>query len=226
MTIEDQFNIIANEYDQNRRKFIPCFDEFYGLTTDFIAANINSPKCVLDLGAGTGILTGFWYRHFPKSKYILVDIAGDMLDVAKKRFAGLENVKYEILDYSKQLPQDNFDCIVSALSIHHLTDEQKLKLFESIYERLPIGGVFVNYDQFCGGSSEINSWFDSYWENQLKNNNLTEEDIRLWKERRKLDKECSAEEETAMLSKCGFKEVKCVYSRQKFAVVAAVKGKL
>ena len=34
--IQEQFNKIAREYDVNRRKFIPCFDEFYLKTTAFI----------------------------------------------------------------------------------------------------------------------------------------------------------------------------------------------
>ena len=28
MDIEQQFNLIAEEYDSNRRRFIPCFDDF------------------------------------------------------------------------------------------------------------------------------------------------------------------------------------------------------
>ena len=27
--IEEQFNKIASEYDINRRRFIPCFDDYY-----------------------------------------------------------------------------------------------------------------------------------------------------------------------------------------------------
>lgn len=61
--IERQFNLIAKEYDQNRRKFIPCFDDYYEQTTKFILANINTPQCVLDLGAGTGLLTYYWYQE-------------------------------------------------------------------------------------------------------------------------------------------------------------------
>ncbi|MCU6720364.1 methyltransferase domain-containing protein [Porcipelethomonas ammoniilytica] len=152
MNIEEQFNLIAKEYDANRKKFIPCFDEFYEYTTKFIASNIETPKQILDLGAGTGILSYFWFQHFPKSEYVLVDIADDMLN-----------------------------------------------------------------------SSEINTWFDSYWEHQLKNSGLTAKDIELWKERRKLDIECSVEEEMDMLRKCNFKEVKCIYSNQKFSVIVAIK---
>lgn len=223
MNIEEQFNLIAKEYDENRRRFIPCFDDYYENTTKFIAANIKEPKRILDLGAGTGLLSYYWYRNFPQAEYVLVDIADEMLNVARNRFLGLENVHCQVMDYSKELPDGEYDVIASALSIHHLEYEDKKELFARIYNKLPDGGLFINYDQFCGGSKEMNSWFDSYWESQLENSGLTEKDIELWRERRMLDRECSVEEETDMLRECGFKEVKCVYSNLKFSVIAAVK---
>ena len=200
MNIEEQFNLIAEEYDANRKKFITCFEDYYKSTTKFIASNITEPKRVLDLGAGTGLLSYFWYCHFPASEYVLVDIADDMLNVARKRFAGIDTVSYQVADYG-----------------------DKEKLFERIYEKLPEGGLFVNYDQFCAGQACMDGWFDSYWESQLTDSGLTKRDIELWKERRKLDRECSVEEEEAMLRKSGFRSVKCVYSYQKFSVIVAVK---
>lgn len=223
MNIEEQFNLIAEEYDINRQKFIPCFEHYYKNTTKFIASNIAQPKRVLDLGAGTGLLSYFWYRHFPASEYVLVDIADDMLQVARKRFAGINHVSYLVADYNRELPAQDFDVIVSALSIHHLENVDKETLFERIYDKLPEGGLFVNYDQFCAGQADMDNWFDTYWESQLADSGLTEHDIALWKERRKLDKECSVEEEMAMLGKSGFKSVKCVYSYQKFSVIIAMK---
>lgn len=223
MTIEEQFNKIAEEYDQNRRKFIPCFEDFYNTSTDFIAANIKEPNAVLDLGAGTGLLTCYWYKHFPHSRYVLIDIAEEMLDVARKRFSGCENVSFAVSDYTSELPDQSFDAIISALSIHHLTDEDKQKLFLRIYEKLPEGGIFVNCDQFCAEDPATDTWYNSYWENKLYTSGLTENDITLWKERRKLDKECSAEQEIKMLRSAGFKQVSCIYSSQKFSVMTAVK---
>lgn len=69
----------------------------------------------------------------------------------------------------------------------------------------------------------MNQWFDSYWENHIANSELPDKDIELWKERRKLDRECSIEHEVDMLKECKFEIVKCVYSCQKFSVVVAVK---
>lgn len=223
MNIEEQFNLIAKEYDLNRKKFIPCFDDYYITTTKMIASQIGEVKRILDLGAGTGLLSYYWYQNCPSAEYVLVDIADEMLNVARKRFNGVDNISYKVMNYSNGLPDGEFDLITSALSIHHLEDEEKKKLFKTIYDKLPSGGVFVNYDQFCGGQDEINSLFDSYWENQLSKSELTENDIKLWKERRKLDKECSVEEEIKMLNENNFKIVKCVYSYHKFSVIIAIK---
>ena len=63
--------------------------------------------------------------------------------------------------------------------------------------------------------------FDEFYEYTTKF--ITAKDIELWKERRKLDIECSVEEEMDMLRKCNFKEVKCIYSNQKFSVIVAIK---
>lgn len=222
--IEEQFNLIAKKYDENRRKFIPCFDDYYESTTKMILDNIDSPKRVLDLGAGTGLLTYYWFKECKTSDYVLVDIANEMLNVSRERFAGLVNIYHKILDYTKQLPEGEFDTIISALSIHHLDNGQKADLFKRIYEKLPVGGIFVNYDQFCAGTPMMNQWFDSYWEKQIYSSGLTGSDIEQWKERKKLDKECSVEEEIEMLKKCGFSDVKCLYSYHKFSVIVAVKA--
>ena len=107
MNMEQQFNQIAKEYDANRKKFIPCFDDFYGRTTEFIAANICTPKRILDLGAGTGLLSAFWVQHFGASEYVLVDIADEMLQIARKRFEGLPNVSYEIMIIRRKCQNKN-----------------------------------------------------------------------------------------------------------------------
>lgn len=223
MNIQEQFNLIAEEYDRNRRKFIPCYEDYYITTTDFIASNIKEPKKVVDLGTGTGLLSYYWYQKFPKAEYILSDIASDMLDIAKRRFDGLENFEFRLENYIEKLPDEDFDAAISALSIHHLNDDEKQRLFQRIYDHLPNGGLLANYDQFCADDPEIENWYNSYWEGRLQESGLNNRDIELWKERRKADKECSVEKEVKMLLDCGFSTVKCVYCCQKFAVIVALK---
>nr|MDE5884710.1 class I SAM-dependent methyltransferase [Oscillospiraceae bacterium] len=156
MNIESQFNLIAEEYDVNRRKFIPCFDDYYQNTTAFIASNMQAPERIIDLGSGTGLLAYYWYQHFPDSEYLLVDIAEDMLRIARKRFQGIQNVSCQSANYIEELPEMPFDMVISALSIHHLENQEKEVLFSRIFDALPAGGLFVNYDQFCAGTPALN----------------------------------------------------------------------
>ena len=111
MTIEEQFNKIANEYDENRRRFIPCFEDFYVNTTRMIFSGISAPKRVLDLGSGTGLLTYYWYKECDSAEYVAVDIAEDMLDVSRNRFEGLGNIHHRVMDYTAELPDIRFAVI-------------------------------------------------------------------------------------------------------------------
>lgn len=222
MNLVEHFNKVAKEYDKSRRIFIPCFDEFYDESTNFIASTIR-PRNVLDLGAGTGLLTCYWFNHFPQANYVITDIADEMLDVARIRFENLDNVRCEVSDYRKELPKESFDTIISALSIHHLEDSEKQVLFQRIYEKLPEKGVFVNYDQFCGESSLISQAMDHYWISYLEKSKLTSDELDKWRGRRMLDKECSVSSEIEMLKAARFTQVECIYRQQKFAVILAIK---
>ena len=85
---------------------------------------------------------------------------------------------YQIMDYNYELPKEDYDTVISALSIHHLENEEKKKLFSRIYDSLPTDGVFVNYDQFCAGQPQMDDWYNVYWENQLFHSGLTKSDIK------------------------------------------------
>lgn len=228
MEIQEQFNLVAKEYDANRKNFIPCFDAFYDNTTDFISKNILTPKQILDLGAGTGILSASYFKHFPNAEFLLVDVADEMLDVARKRFQGTINVNFLSADYTKNfdfrtLNGERFDLIISALSIHHLEDEEKENLFSKIYDALPTSGVFANHDQFCAESPAMNKMFSHYWEDKIFNSGLSKNDIAKWKERQKLDRECSIQQEIKMMKAGGFQNAESVFQCQKFAVVVGMK---
>ena len=220
-SIEAQFNLVAKEYDSGRRKFIPCFEDYYMKTTDFAASFTGSPRRILDLGAGTGLLAMYYFKHFPQAEYILADIAREMLEAAEKRFAAARNVSCQVLDYTRELPDGVFDLIISALSVHHLENSEKEDLFDRIRQKLEPGKWFINYDQFCCESEEMNNCVTQYWVDHLYGSGLSQNELARWEERRKLDRECSVSEEFSMLERAGFKNVSCLYLCGKFAVIAA-----
>lgn len=221
--IQEQFDFVAREYDGQRKKFIPCFDDYYTTITDFLCRTVENPISILDLGAGTGLLTKLVYDRFPKSTYTLVDISNDMLEIARKRFAGCANVHFTAVDYTKSLPDGEFDLVTSALSIHHLSDGDKRDLYNGIYGILPDNGWFANFDQFIASSPEMNSFYNRWWYDYIEQSGLPQEEHDKWMVRKKLDKENTINDTVTMLENTGFKLVECVYSCMKFGVIIARK---
>lgn len=218
--IASRFNSAAGEYDKQRRLFIPCFDDYYGIVQTFLEFNRPEVRTVLDLGAGTGLLTMYVKQVFPDASYVLVDLAGQMLEIARKRFDGCENVRYEINDYSESLPESTFDLIISALSIHHLNEFQKQSLYQNIFKKLNRNGCFINLDQFNAESEKLNDFYTKSWYESIKSR-VGEGERNSWLSRRELDKENTVSQTIEMLRESGFRDVECIYQYMKFAVTVA-----
>lgn len=222
--IAERFDETAKEYDARRGCFIPRFDDFYGTMVGFVARFFPKPRSILDLGAGTGLLSKHFLAHFPDAEYTLVDVSEGMLEIARDRFRCSPNFRYETMDYSKDLPDGEFDLIASALSIHHLPEGDKASLYRNAFDRLPEKGLFVNFDQFDAGSSLMEEKYESWWLDYIGASGLTEQERAKWLERRSLDRENSVERTQSMLAEIGFPTVECVYRFMKFAVIIAMKG--
>lgn len=222
--IKDQFNSCKEKYDSQRKCFIPCFEDYYEVGINILAQAGKDFKSILDLGAGTGLLSKFLYEKFPSAQYTLVDIAEQMLEIAKIRFNGLNNFRFLITDYSSAFPDGEYDLISSALSIHHLENNAKESLYCNIYKKLPAGGCFINIDQFNASSEKMNEYYNKVWYNYIKKSGISDNDLNKWLIRKDLDKENTVPETLAILKRVGFSQVECVYKYIKFGVVIAIKS--
>ena len=220
--IKNQFDEISEIYDSQRKKIIPCFNDFYTIAAHFATSHKDNPK-ILDLGAGTGLLSSFVLKKYPDAQLTLLDISDNMLEVAKKRFSGLRNINYIAMDYSESKITEQYDLIISALSIHHLEDNNKIRLYNNMYTILNPQGIFVNADQCLSESNEYNDKFNKYWYNHIQGFDFTPDDIEGFKQRKQLDKESKLTEQITWLKDIGFTIVECVYKYMQFCVVVAEK---
>ena len=178
--IAERFSQTAKKYDEQRKLFIPCFDDYYGLSISFLKKTRNDIRKILDLGAGTGLLTKRLYDEYPNANYTLADISEQMFEVARQRFSGLDNFTYSILDYSTDLPHEKFDLIASALSIHHIENKDKLLLYSNIYNQLEDDGCLLNLDQFNATSDEMNKKYNDYWYEYINTSGIALENKESW----------------------------------------------
>jgi tRNA (cmo5U34)-methyltransferase len=221
--IKEQFNCIAQKYDGHRKCFIPCFDDFYKTSVSLLTFYKNNFQNIVDLGAGTGLLTMEIYKLYNNAHYTLIDISNDMLEIARERFDGLSNFEFIEDNYVESISVKKCDLICSALSIHHLSNIDKIKLYKNIFSKLDKGGCFINLDQFIGASEKINGLYNEWWYDYINKSGIKEEEKSAWIERRKLDKENTIKETIEILEESGFKNVENVYNFMKFGVVIAIK---
>ncbi|AKB28776.1 Methyltransferase [Methanosarcina siciliae T4/M] len=216
--IQQKFDAISKKYDEQRKKFVPCFDDFYGAAVSVASVDSENPG-IMDIGAGTGLLSAFLMKRYPEASFTLIDISEKMLAMAKDRFGNNSNVKYIAADYSKYDFVDRYDIVISALSIHHLEDKKKEELYKKSYSILKENGVFINADQVHGETPFIENLNKTTWRQYVETSGLPEEEILAGYERVKLDRDTSLEQQLDWLKEAGFCDVSCIYKYYQFAVM-------
>jgi len=224
MSIKHVFDKSANEYDATRKQLIPCFDEFYGVALNIISFKSESTIKVLDLGAGTGLFSSFVAKLYPNAEFALYDLSDKMLEKARERFSEANvKVKYVAKDFRVEPFDENFDLIISALSIHHLNDGEKENLFTKLYLILNDNGMFINADQVCGETPYIDKIYRSMWLNQAKKKGVAPSILSSALERMKEDKMSTLSNQISWMKKAKFSDVNCWYQNYSFVVYSGVK---
>jgi tRNA (cmo5U34)-methyltransferase len=216
-SVKQMFDAAAGEYDRERRQLIPCFDDFYGTALSLIEMDHPSPR-ILDLGAGTGLFSAFIVQKYPDARLTLIDFSESMLERARRRFAGNPHMQYIAADYTRHSFAETYDAVVSSLSIHHLSHDEKCKLFAAVYGILREGGIFVNADQVQGNTPAADAYYRKRWLEAIRQSGLSEEAIQASIERRKLDVNAKLADQLQWLEEAGFADADCVYKHMDFAV--------
>ncbi len=214
------FNAHAESYDASRRRLVPCFDRFYGTAVAAAGLGSAAPGRILDLGAGTGMLSVRLRAAYPEAELTLLDIAAGMLARARDRL-GEERVSYVQADFLDPLPAGPWDCVASALAIHHLEDDDKRTLFAAVRDALAPEGVFVNADQVAGPTPFFDELYASWQEQQARRAGTDDAEWRGALERMELDRCADVEDQLGWLRRAGFREADCLFKDHRFAVLVA-----
>ena len=210
----------ASTYDTERRRLIPCFDEFYGAASELVVRFCADSPRILDLGAGTGILSAAIAERVPMAQLHLLDVSADMLQKAARRLSGRQ-LQMSVQPLDAELPPGPFDAIVSALAIHHLDDDGKRRLYSRILTALAPGGIFINAEQVSGNSARLQSLFESVHLDRARALGSSDAEIAGALQRMSYDQCATAGDQICWLRDLGFEDADCFYRSFRFAVFGA-----
>lgn len=226
MSIQEIFDRSSKTYDRDRRRLIPCYDDFYTIPLEIIHFHHDRELRVLDLGAGTGLLSAGVAARYPCALFTLVDLSPAMLKIAEERFAsiGTGRVSFQTMDYDKEPLRGTYDLIISALSIHHLTDDSKAKLFQKVHNALEPGGLFINADLVQGENAVAEKICAHTWLRKVRENGISEAALDAAFLRMKEDRMSPLSNQLTWLSQAGFIDVTTWYRYYSFVVYSATKS--
>lgn len=215
------FDRWADTYDQDRRVLIACFDDLYGTAAEVAALGRTGPVRVLDLGAGTGLLSACLASVLPDASFVLVDEAPAMLARARERLAPLgDRVETVEADLRDPLPEGPFDVVASALAIHHLDDAGKADLYARGAAALAPDGVLLNAEQVAGPTPALDQVYRERWRVHCRAAGATDEVLAAADARMAIDQPASVEAQLTMLRDAGLADVDCLFRSWRFALLA------
>lgn len=219
--VREQFEQRAFDYDGLIPRLIPHYREQQDLILKLIPFETNVNIKVLDLGAGTGILSALILQTYPQAKVTAFDMAQNMLKVCQTNLSAFrERLTLQQGNFAEDDFGSGYDLVVSGLAIHHLDSEGKKQLFRKLFHSMNAGGILLIRDIVTGATPKLTEQYEKLWRQYIKANG--EDDAAWFQNYLKEDIPSSVEEQTKWLAEAGFADTGCHWRYLNFAIFGGV----
>lgn len=221
----------SRAYRDNADLFIVERQRMLSILQSFYAHFVKngSPKRILDLGCGDGVVTSALAAVDDSLSATLVDGSKDMIAKARSRFNGQQGLSFVHASFQEMLRKElfhgPFDFVASSLAIHHVTLREKTALFEKISRLLNRGGYFVNIDVVLAPTPRLEKWYLSLWKDWIDERTWDRgvgpgpfKDIVRQYKKAEENKPDTLSDQLDALRAAGFRDVDCYYQYGIFSI--------
>jgi tRNA (cmo5U34)-methyltransferase len=153
----------VTHYADGARRFVPGFTDLHRMTGILLGEHAPRDANVLVLGAGGGLELKAMATAYPQWRFVGVDPAQPMLDLARQTLGPLnERVEFQC-GYIDDAPLGPFDAATCLLTLHFLDPAERQRTASEIRRRLKPGAPFVaSHCSFPQGKDERSLWLSRY----------------------------------------------------------------
>jgi tRNA (cmo5U34)-methyltransferase len=205
-----EFDREAAGYDRTALASMPGYSELHRTLVRGIPYVATRAFRVLELGVGTGALSALVLSAFPHAHLTGFDLSPRMIARARRRLRPFGRRVELRAGRLEEPPEGEFEVIVSALAIHHMTDPGKWRLFRRVFRTLAPGGYFGDGDDHLPEDPVFDFQYARIASDEpapAKHGSSWRRPQAVWHEHERFDHPCTLSAETTALSRAGFPHV-------------------
>ena len=221
---EQFYDAMSGEYTDAIRQCVPRYDEMLGGLLAYVPANLQ-PRNILELGCGTGNLTVLLKVRWPKAEIQAVDISGECTRENRNRMDD-ESVCYVQSDMRKlEYAANSFDLVCSSISLHHLVDDDKARMFGNIKSWLRPEGTLAFSDQMRGETDAIYAQHLQGWKIHAEAAGVSPAEWQNWMQHQEQhDYHATLAQHYQWLNDAGFANIDCPWRYLLWTIIVAQAG--
>ena len=237
--MQDTDNIIAKNkwqfdedvtavFDNMLERSIPQYEIMRSLCEKIGANYVKPDTYIIDVGCSNGRAIEPFYRRFKgHNKFIGVEISDPMIEAAKKRFSGENDIciyKQNIVDKVADIKMQSASLILSVLTVQFTPIEYRQKIISEIYDLLDNNGAFIFVEKVLGNTYSIDRTLVKEYYGIKAEHQYTQEQIMA--KRKSLEGvlvPLTAKWNENLLKEAGFKQIDCFWRCLNFAGWIAIK---
>ncbi|MDD5408623.1 MAG: class I SAM-dependent methyltransferase [Candidatus Omnitrophica bacterium] len=222
--IKEHFEKETAVFDKLFFKVMPRYEEMMQALINAMPFNKKDSLRIIELGCGTGNLTREIISSYTNARITCIDMADNMLKMAKAKLKNNRNVAFWLGDIRDFNYKGKYDAVVASMVLHHVEGKDKPEFYRKFYKSLSRGGVFLCLDIFLSPNKHLQDLYMDKWRAFMKSSGLPTKKINdMITRHQKEDRPVVFEDELAIMRKTGFKYVDVILKHYNFAVYSGVK---